>query len=102
MSDACLLLLMETTTLEGMTLDKAETAFRIAMVKRALKLTRNHHQKAAKLLGVHRNTLTRVMTEAGMELDPRRGGHNRNKGNALWQALGTQDRSQEQEHQAHG
>lgn len=77
---------------DGLTLDQAVATLREGLVRLALKRSNNHHQKAARSLGIHRNTLTRIMASAGMPLSTRQGGRPGNSGTREWQALGKERR----------
>jgi DNA-binding NtrC family response regulator len=61
---------------QGMKLAQAKVSFCANMVELALQLAEGHHQHAADLLGIHRNTLLRIMRESGRPLSTR-GGWNR-------------------------
>lgn len=76
---------------DGMSLTEAIRLLREGMILRALDKTQNHHQNVGRMLGVHRNTVTRVMKQAGLPLSPG-GGKPMNHGNAEWQALGKERR----------
>ena len=43
------------------TLHQAETALRSKLARMAMELSEGHHGNAASLLGIHRNTLTRLL-----------------------------------------
>jgi ActR/RegA family two-component response regulator len=60
---------------ENATLAGAERILRMWMVERALKLEGGVHYKAARRLGIHRNTMTRIVTEE----QPGKGRHARVK-----------------------
>jgi two-component system, NtrC family, nitrogen regulation response regulator GlnG len=47
----------------GILLDEALTEFKKRFVKRALDRANGNQSKAAKLLGIHRNTLSRMVDE---------------------------------------
>jgi hypothetical protein len=68
---------------KGMTMHDAVELFRLYLVKDALARSDGHHQKAAELLALHRNTITRITMKAGL--------HSKRvypKGNEAWQKLG--------------
>lgn len=67
------------TQFEGLTLADAEKKFRADMVELALEATGGHQEKAAGMLSIHRNTLTRIKSEGGMQMSPR-GGWDRHHG----------------------
>lgn len=77
---------------DGLTMVQAVATLREGLVRIALKRSNNHHQKAARSLGIHRNTLTRIMTNAGMPLSTTQGGIPGSKGTREWQALGKEKR----------
>lgn len=68
----------------GLSLSDAKTAFCADMVEVALELADGHHQNAANILGIHRNTLTRTMDAAGRPLEQRGG----RKGNGRYDRTG--------------
>lgn len=49
---------------EQISLDVAVDAFRLSLVRNAIKSNGAHHGKAAKSLRVHRNTVTRILSVA--------------------------------------
>jgi DNA-binding NtrC family response regulator len=63
---------MELSFDDDIRLIQAEMKLRTALVKRALVLEKNRHKGAANRLGIHRNTLTRLMNDAGIPLKWRR------------------------------
>ena len=56
----------------GILLDEALTEFKKRFIRRALERARGNQSRAAKELGIHRNTLSRLVDE--YKLDHRRNG----------------------------
>jgi DNA-binding NtrC family response regulator len=51
----------------GFFLEQAVEILERGMIERALQLSKNNQSEAAKLLGIHRNTLQRKMIEHGID-----------------------------------
>lgn len=52
---------MATKIPEHTTLAEAESMLRVWMAQRALKIEKGHHIRAAERLGIHRNTISRIL-----------------------------------------
>jgi Fis family transcriptional regulator, factor for inversion stimulation protein len=57
----------------GILLDEARAEFEKHFIRRVLERTRGNQSRAAKVLGIHRNTLSRKVDEYKLDHRPRRG-----------------------------
>ena len=56
----------------GILLEEAVTEFEKKIIKRALETSRGNRCRAAKILGIHRNTLSRKVEQHKLDHVPRR------------------------------